>query len=77
MPVRMDLKRLVGRNVRRIRRDRRLTQEQLADKCGHSQQYISELERGEQNATLISVAEIALALEVSHLELFRTDSGKK
>lgn len=77
MPVRMDLKRLVGRNVRRLRRDRRLTQEQLADKCGHSQQYISELERGEQNATLISVAEIALALEVSHLELFRTDSGKK
>lgn len=73
----MDLKRLVGRNVRRLRRDRRLTQEQLADKCGHSQQYISELERGEQNATLISVAEIALALEVSHLELFRTDSGKK
>lgn len=69
----MDLRPLVGRNVRRVRRERRLTQEALAEKCGHSQQYISELERGEQNATLISIAEIAQALDVSHLELFRTD----
>jgi transcriptional regulator with XRE-family HTH domain len=67
----MDLRPLVGRNVRRLRRDRRLTQEQLAEKCGHAQQYISELERGEQNATLISIAEIAQALEVSPLELFQ------
>lgn len=70
----MDLRPLVGRNVRRLRRDRRLTQEELAEKCGHSQQYISERERGEQNATLISIAEISQALGVSHIELFQTDA---
>ena len=73
----MDLKRLVGRNVRRIRLEQGLTQEQLAERCGHSQQYVSELERGEQNATLISIAEISQALKVSHLELFRTDADAK
>ncbi len=73
----MDLKRLVGRNVRRIRREQRLTQEQLAERCGHSQQYISELEQGKRNATLISIAVIAQALSVSHLELFGTGAEKK
>lgn len=70
----MDLRPLVGRNVRRIRREQRLTQEQLAVRCGHPQQYISELERGKQNATLISIAEIAGALGVSHLELFHPNA---
>ena len=70
----MDPRPLIGRNVRRIRPEWRLTQEELAERCGHSQQYISELERGEQNATLISIAEIAQALDVSHLELFRPDA---
>ena len=72
----MDLMRLVGRNVRRIRREQRLTQEQLADRCDHSQQYVSDLERGKQNATLKSIAALAAALEVSHLELFRDVNDK-
>ena len=73
----MDLKRLVGRNVRRLRREQRLSQEALAEKCGHAQQYISDLEQGKRNATLISISEIAQALGVSHLELFRTGAEKK
>lgn len=39
----MDMRKLVGRNVRRAREAAKLTQEQLADLCGHSQQYISDL----------------------------------
>jgi len=67
----MDMRRLVGRNVRRIREKRGLTQEQLADVSGFSQQYISSLEQGLRNPTVITVYELAVALGVGHLELLR------
>jgi transcriptional regulator with XRE-family HTH domain len=65
----MDMRRLVGGNVRRIRLDRQLTQEQFAERSGFTQQYISDLERGLRNPTIVSVYEMAQALGVSHIEL--------
>jgi len=67
----MDMRKLVGRNVRRIRDRKGLTQEQFADLSGYSQQYISDLERGKRNPTIITVYELATALGVSHLDLLR------
>lgn len=69
----MDMRKLVGRNAARIRREKGLTQEQLSDLCGLSQQYLSGLEQGRRNPTVVTVYEIASALGVSHLELFRVD----
>lgn len=71
----MDMRRLVGRNVLRIRQDKGLTQEQLAERSGHSQQYLSGLEQGRRNPTVVSVYEIAQALGVSHLDLLTPDQG--
>ena len=65
----MDMRTLVGRNVLRIRQEKGLTQERLAELSGHSQQYISGLEKGRRNPTVVSVYEIAQALGVSHLDL--------
>ncbi len=65
----VDMRRLVGRNVARLRQARGLTQEQLAERSGFSQRYLSGLERGLRNPTVVSVYEIAQALGVSHLEL--------
>ena len=42
----MDMRKLVGRNAARLRKAADLTQEQLAELAGMSQQYISDLERG-------------------------------
>ena len=67
----MDMRRLVGRNVKRIRQEKGLTQEQLAELSGFSQQYISGLERGRRNPTVVSLYELAAALGVSHVELVR------
>jgi transcriptional regulator with XRE-family HTH domain len=67
----MDMRKLVGRNVKRIRQDRGLTQEELAERSGFSQQYISGLERGRRNPTIVSIYELATALGVSHMELVR------
>ena len=69
----MDMRKLVGRNVRRIRMKKRMTQEEFAERSGFSQQYLSRLERGQRNPTVIPLYELATALGVSHMELVRPD----
>ena len=72
----MDMRRLVGRNLSRLRAAKGWTQEQLAEASGFSQQYLSELERGKRNPTILSLYEIAQALGVSHVELVRPEAGE-
>jgi transcriptional regulator with XRE-family HTH domain len=60
------------RNVKRVRQEKGLTQEQLAELSGFSQQYISGLEQGRRNPTVVSLYELATALGVSHMELVRS-----
>ena len=69
----MDMRKLVGRNAARIRKERGLTQEQLAEKSGLSQQYLSGLEKGRRNPTILTLYEIATALGVSHVDLVKPD----
>ena len=67
----MDMRRLVGRNVRRIRQKKGLTQEKFAEISGFSQQYLSSLENGHRNPTVVTIYELASALGVSHMDLVR------
>ena len=69
----MDMRRLVGRNTKKIRLAKGLTQEELAELSGFSQQYISDLERGRRNPTVVSLYELAQALGVNYLELLQPD----
>jgi transcriptional regulator with XRE-family HTH domain len=65
----MDMRKLVGANTARIRREKGLTQEALAERSGLSQQYISGLENGLRNPTIVTLYELATALGVSHVDL--------
>jgi transcriptional regulator with XRE-family HTH domain len=65
----MDMRKLVGDNVARLRKAQGLSQEDIAERSGFSQQYISGLERGRRNPTVVTLFEIAQALGVSHVEL--------
>jgi transcriptional regulator with XRE-family HTH domain len=69
----MDMRRLVGRNVRRIRLEKGLTQEQFAERSGFTQQYISDLEQGKRNPTVVTLFELAQALGVAHVALVLPD----
>lgn len=69
----MDMRKLVGRNFARLRREKGLTQEQVEERSGFSQQYISDLERGRRNPTVITLYELAQALGVCHIELVTPD----
>jgi len=70
----MDMRKLVGRNFARLRRQLGLTQEQVEERSGFSQQYLSGLERGRRNPTVVTLFELAQALGVSHVDLVTPDS---
>lgn len=69
----MDMRKLVGRNFARIRREKGLTQEQIEERSGFSQQYLSGLEQGKRNPTIVTLYELAQSLSVSHVELVTPD----
>lgn len=69
----MDMRKLVGRNLARLRREKGLTQEQVELRSGFSQQYLSSLERGRRNPTVITLFELAQALDTTPIELIQPD----
>jgi len=60
-----DILKKFGIKVRDLRKQRNLSQEELADKAGLHRTYIGMIERAEKNITLINIEKIANALEVS------------
>lgn len=64
-----ELQAVVGRNVRRIRTGRGVSQEELADEIGVHRTYMGGVERGERNLTLRSVERLAAGLGVDPREL--------
>jgi transcriptional regulator with XRE-family HTH domain len=69
----MDMRKLVGRNFARLRREKRFTQERFAEVSGYTQQYVSDLERGLRNPTIVTLYHIATALGISHVDLVQPD----
>lgn len=67
----MDMRKLVGSNMARIRKEKGFTQEQLAERSGLTQQYISGIENGQRNPTIVVIHDLAVALGVSHLDLLQ------
>ena len=66
---RMDIRRQLGLNVRRIRAEKGWSQEDLAFESGLHRTYISGIERGIRNPTIVILAKLAETLEVEPGEL--------
>lgn len=64
-----DVRKLVGSNVARIRKSKGLTQEALEGMSGCSQAYISALEQGSRNPTILVLVMLARALGVPVFDL--------
>ena len=58
-----------GENVRKMRKLKNLSQEDLAAQSGLHRTYIGMIERAEKNITLINIGKIASALQVEIKEL--------
>ena len=64
-----QLKRL-GEKIRKLRKQKGISQETLADKAGIERSYMGAIERGERNPSYDKLVSIARALNVSPAELF-------
>lgn len=65
-----DRNKLLGRRIRELRKERGLTQEQLSEKVGKTDEVISNIETGAASTRLSTLFDIADALKVSLLDIF-------
>jgi transcriptional regulator with XRE-family HTH domain len=63
-PAMQDWRKIVGKNVRRIRQERGITQEKLAFEAEIDLTYVGGIERGKRNPSLLVMARIAKSLSV-------------
>ena len=76
----MDVRRVIGQNVRRLRLARDLSQEAVANLMGVDRAYVSALELGRRNPTVITLWHVAEALGASLTDLVEeidTGNGSK
>lgn len=66
----MDWNKIVGMNVRRLRVERKLTQEQLAHDAEIDLTYLGGIERGRRNPSVSILGRLAASLGVHPGDLF-------
>ncbi len=65
----IDAKLTFGKNVKKLRQERGLSQENLAELCDLDRTYISSVERGRRNVSLINIVKLAHVLLVEPSDL--------
>ena len=61
-----------GLTIKQIRISRSLSQEQLAEITGLHRTYISEVERGDRNLSLINIIKLCNALQIKPSQFFKS-----
>jgi len=69
VPLETDIRVRFGRRLRELRKERGLSQEELAFRAGLHRTYVSSAERGERNVALINIERLANALGVDIRDL--------
>lgn len=73
-----DILKEFGKAIRKVRKSKKLSQEELAVISGVHRTYIGSIERGEQNVSLRNIERIANSLEINISELFlKIESERK
>lgn len=65
-----DIRKLYGERLKAFRKEKGLSQEDLGFKSSLHRTYISEVERGRRNISIVNIAKIAKALDLSIKEFF-------
>nr|WP_262386684.1 helix-turn-helix transcriptional regulator [Roseobacter litoralis] len=67
----MSVQSRVSKNIQRIRREKELSQEDVAHRANIHQTYLSGVETGKRNPSILVVERIAKALNVDVSEIFK------
>lgn len=73
---RMSLRERVAKNLRRLRQEKSVSQEELAHRAQVNRNYVGMIEREEYSVSVDLLDKLAVALDVDPLEFFRIE-GKK
>lgn len=66
----MDIKHLIGKRVKELRNNLCISQEELADMAGLDRTYITSVECGRRNISIVNIEKLAIALKVSLKDFF-------
>lgn len=69
----MDILKVFGRNLKKYREERNISQEKFAEMAGLHRTYISDIERFQRSISLGNVQKIADALEIETYLLFKEE----
>lgn len=67
----MDIRKKFGEKVKSLRKEKNLSQEELAHIANIDRTYISDIEKGERNVSLVIIEKIAKSLEIEASELLK------
>ncbi|MBI3501646.1 MAG: helix-turn-helix transcriptional regulator [Bacteroidetes bacterium] len=65
------MKKTLGQILKRERKKRKLSQEEIADKLNTDKQYISNVENGRKNITIEQLELILLAIGADHKDILK------
>lgn len=68
----IDIKKKFGDNLRQIRKQKKISQEELAFRAKLHRTYISDVERGSRNISIENVEKIAKSLNIEVSQLFNS-----
>ena len=71
-----DVRRLIGRNVKRLRIAAGFSQAELAEKMGIDRAYVSGLELGQRNPTAVTLWHLSKALGVKLGSFFEDEAAR-
>lgn len=69
----MTYREILGKSISKYRKEKKISQENLAEKSGLHRTYIGAVERGERNISIDNIEKIANALEVELIRLFKDE----
>ena len=67
-----DVRKIFGERIRELRQSKGISQENLAEKAGLDRTYISSIERGKRNISLLNIERLAKSLGVKPHQLLQT-----
>ncbi len=71
----ISARQLFAKNLRKLRLEKGLSQEELADLAGLHRTYIGSVERGERNISIDNIERLAKALECQVIELLKGEKS--
>ena len=67
---RLAVQKALGARIRKLRREKHVSQKGFAELCGLHRSHTGQVERGEANVTLSTILVVAKQLEITVFELF-------